>query len=488
MIWLLPTLLIGAEIPENGTLIVTYQTNNKGERIERVRFWLKNENAKQTLYPRGTAFVDDKHKKTRMVVIEDLHPGQYTIEFLVPNLDGRFEAVPERKVKITRGEVVKIDQEIKTRKGYWSNRPKPLKRSSAPDKELTAMAEAPKETPPVNVQAPKETAPAKKEELKEEPKPTAADKDLNIQEPPISPKPVEEPETEEPPKVEEEINLTFGKLIVSYELREDPALAGSVRFRLNSNERETTVHPKQGSDTEIPLHAGKMVMIQNLPSGPYEIEFFLEGEENVLAKKSFEIKENLTKSVHQSLKAPKGNQEVPVAEKMPKPSTPPVKKSEEVLPSVILSANIPTAEFELVNRETGKKYKRKGREVSFDSLPAGKYELYLNSYDPYFIPPAKELLEIADGKPVIKEVTYITLGKVKISTNVPQATAYITPMEHNHPAYKKEVVGGEVTVYLPEGKYRITFNPIKGKKIPEPVDINVRSLESEQLNVYFSVG
>lgn len=474
MICLLPAFLIGVGIPETGTLIVTFQTNKKGERIERIRFWLKDENAKQTLFPRGTAFVDDKDKKTRMVVIEDLSPGQYTLEFLVPNLDGRFESIPERKVKITRGEVVKIDQEIKTRKGYWTNRPKPLKRKSIAELEIiepeiideTDFEETEQETPPV----------LKEEEI------------LETQEDTLTQSPTEELETEDPVEEQEDVNLTFGKLIVSYELRDDPVMAENVRFHLTSQEGKTTVHPIVGSDTEIPLHAGKMVMLQSIATGTYQMEFYLEGKDEPIANKTFEIKEGRTKSVHQTLKTPQNIPEEPIAEVKPEPLSVEIEKEEKVFPSLTLSANIPTAEFVLIHTETGETIKRKGREVMIDSLPSGTYELYLNSYDPFFIPPPKELLEITEGKPITKEVAYLTLGRVKISTNVSQATASITPMENNHPAYKKEVSEGNVALYLPEGKYRIIFSPIKGKKVPEPVDIHVKPLETEQVNVYFSAG
>lgn len=470
MIWLLPTLLMGAGIPESGTLIVTFKTNNKGERIERVRFWLKDEKAKQTLFPRGSAFVDDREKKTRMVVIEDLEPGQYTLEFLVPNLDGRFESAPQRKVKITRGEVVKIDQEIRSRKAYWSNHSKPLKRKSAAEPELVK--------------------PVVKEETETEPPPVLTIEEiLDNQDTVVTQSPSDELDTEDPVDNQEEVNVTYGKLIVSYELREDPTKAGNVRFRLVFQDGETTVHPVQGSDTEVPLHAGKMVMVQSLPTGTYQMEFYLDGEKDIIASKTFEIKEGRTKSIHQSLKTSQSPPKEPVAVVEPEPQPVEIEEKVESVPSLTLSANIPTAEFVLIHTGTGETIKRKGREVTVDSLPSGTYELYLNSYDPFFIPPPKELLEISEGEePITKEVAYLTLGRVKISTNVSQATAYITPMENNHPAYKKEVPGGEVALYLPEGKYRITFSPIKGKKIPEPVDIHVQSLETEQVNVYFSVG
>ncbi|MGA8165080.1 MAG: hypothetical protein WB791_08675 [Waddliaceae bacterium] len=99
-----------------GTLIVTYQTDAERDRLSRIRFWLKNEDNKQRIYPKGKTYVDEPNEPTRKVVIENLAEGEYCIEFLVPNVDHHFEAVPLRKVKVVKGEATKIDQVIKPRR------------------------------------------------------------------------------------------------------------------------------------------------------------------------------------------------------------------------------------------------------------------------------------------------------------------------------------------------------------------------------------
>jgi len=86
----------------------------KGERLDRIRFWLTEQNEKkQTLFPKGKSFVEDSKDPSRMVVIEELAPGPYTLQFLIPNIDSYFEEVPEREVIISANEIVKIDQKIK---------------------------------------------------------------------------------------------------------------------------------------------------------------------------------------------------------------------------------------------------------------------------------------------------------------------------------------------------------------------------------------
>lgn len=115
----LPTFTIDTVEPKTGTLIATYQTGQKGERLNRIRFWLKSENQDIHMYPKGSNFVDDAEWMSRTVVIENLPVGKYTLEFLIPNKDGFFEEVAPRELVIQEGETLKINQKIKPQ------RPKP---------------------------------------------------------------------------------------------------------------------------------------------------------------------------------------------------------------------------------------------------------------------------------------------------------------------------------------------------------------------------
>ncbi len=95
---------------KNGTLIVVYQTGPEGDRLDRIRFWLKNAYQQQNMYPKGNAFVEDGTNMTRTVVVEDLAPGEYTLNFLIPNKDAFYEEPLERIFTVKSGEIVKIDQ------------------------------------------------------------------------------------------------------------------------------------------------------------------------------------------------------------------------------------------------------------------------------------------------------------------------------------------------------------------------------------------
>jgi len=117
-----------------GTLMVTYQTDEKGERLDRVRFWIRDEEAKQSFFPRGQAYVEDKKEKSRMVVIKHLPPGHYTLHFLVPNQDGYFDSFPLRTFFMAPGETVKISQRLTpVKKG-----PPPLQQSTLKGKVIVS--------------------------------------------------------------------------------------------------------------------------------------------------------------------------------------------------------------------------------------------------------------------------------------------------------------------------------------------------------------
>jgi len=109
-------LVAGGVAEEAGSLIVSYQTAPRAERLDRIRFWLKKEGQQEgQIYPKGMAYVDDVTCRCRRVLVENLAPGAYSVEFSIPNTDGLFEPVPPRAVTVLAGKVARIDQQIKIR-------------------------------------------------------------------------------------------------------------------------------------------------------------------------------------------------------------------------------------------------------------------------------------------------------------------------------------------------------------------------------------
>lgn len=97
------------------SLVVTYHTGRNAERLDRVRFRLTNAQREQTFYPESNAFCDDAIAHIRRVVINGLAPGNYTVDFIIPNHDGLFCEVPSRTVTLNSGALLTIDQAIKPR-------------------------------------------------------------------------------------------------------------------------------------------------------------------------------------------------------------------------------------------------------------------------------------------------------------------------------------------------------------------------------------
>lgn len=148
--------------PEMGTIIVTYQTDQAGQRLDRIRFWLVNDQQKRTLYPKKDEFVSNSHTPNeRTVVITHLPPGNYRIEFLIPNTDQFFEEVPPREAILTPGAAVKIDQTIRLHSlAFLASLTKDSEKSKEIQEVSTKELEESKEEP--------ETLKKGVEELKEE--------------------------------------------------------------------------------------------------------------------------------------------------------------------------------------------------------------------------------------------------------------------------------------------------------------------------------
>ena len=102
--------------PEMATLIVSYQIEHEANRLDRIRFWLINEQEERTLYPKRDEFVSNNHTPNeRTVVITHLPAGHYRLEFLIPNCDRQYEEVLPREINLAPGAVVRIDQVIHPR-------------------------------------------------------------------------------------------------------------------------------------------------------------------------------------------------------------------------------------------------------------------------------------------------------------------------------------------------------------------------------------
>lgn len=99
----------------SGSLIVSYRTDQKGERLERVRFRVTGEKGYSELYPKGGAVINNDPSPCCVVAVDKLPAGAYSLEFIVPNQDSLFEEIPPREIEIAPESVTKVDQYIRPR-------------------------------------------------------------------------------------------------------------------------------------------------------------------------------------------------------------------------------------------------------------------------------------------------------------------------------------------------------------------------------------
>jgi len=306
---------------QTGTLIVTYHTGSKAKRLDRVRFRITDDQGERSMYPKNGAYVADMSKLTRMVVIEDLAPGKYFLDFLVPNVDGLFEGVKPREFTITAGKVVKIDQVITPR--YAT---------------LRAMVNIKRENPATTplptitlMDARNQVAAQSTSGKLEATDLLPGNYVLQFEEIPgylppaphtISLGPNESvgplmgayTRAEAPLAKGEEAKpivrpVQEGTLIVSYDTGPTQDHLDKIRFKIYDTTGKAQMFPRPGAAIEDPLTHGYLVVVKGLPPGEYTIEFLMLQTKQTfetMATQHFTIEEGQTTSVRESLTPPLG--------------------------------------------------------------------------------------------------------------------------------------------------------------------------------------
>lgn len=101
------------ESRQDATLVITFKTGAAGERLNRVRFWLRDEKGLPKLYPRSKGYISDPEGLSKKVVIDHLPAGHYSLQFIYPNRDQFFENLALREFDLRPDTVMKIDQVIR---------------------------------------------------------------------------------------------------------------------------------------------------------------------------------------------------------------------------------------------------------------------------------------------------------------------------------------------------------------------------------------
>lgn len=529
---------------ETGTLIVTYQTGPKGERLNRTRFVLTKENGEPQLYPKGSACVEDPQCLSRMVVLDNLQAGNYTLKFLIPNSDGLFEEIPEKPITLASGNVLKIDQLIKPRYGT-----------------LKAHTIAWPDDFPFNTL------------------PTVTLKDLSGQIRAQSTlgklvahylvpgtytlhfEPLSDYATPEPIKVDIEPNQETVSYQGVYKRQEDDrTIAQQVITSPNSNviiiNKEPaylTIYsniPKAGwklyKNNNIVSGGSGTVVNMRIPEGdnykvePEEIEGYTvkvfppfsfnidsreyqsveityartygyvnirgsfpdgeslevelipeEGQRPTIAQ----IKPQGGKFLWRSPPLETGDYEVRYRLPPPHESPPPqrirVSKEEQVnltpklfVPGKLhVSSNIPEAIYLLKTPNNSRNWKGGGQNFTFTDLASGSYILsFAFQGKGFYIPPKEMRISVNDYENKEINVSFQPAGKIIINTNVEKTSVSIESLGSSRQSYREDISGGSKTIFLPVGKYRIHFAAQNKFNPPSTSEFEVRPFRTEELN------
>lgn len=464
-----------------GTVVVSYGTGKEGSRIDRVRFWLVNELYERKLFPRNQSFVDDPEKGKRIVLIENLPPGRYHLEFLYPNSDHFFEEVPKRTLSLPPNGIVKIEQEIKER-------------------EMAFTENNPTEEENENKEIAQIFIPGRQENT-------------------IYYYPFRDAFYQEPSFLNVRSNLEEARWTIFQEGQIIYSGQGSVTdiqvpsgpgFIIRAQDfptYELKVFPKnpinlQGGDTSTfdliyRKILGTISVELEIPKGD-GVTLFIEGNETKSPTiQHITPKDGLVHYVSPTL--PLGSYTVnfrappyikpipPIQVELQANNNPTLRPVLKGAHQVNVSTNINDADYALKNEDSGKTFFGKGASFQFQELLPGNYLLTFSSNDKNaYIPPNPERFSLSRFRTQEENIhkEYELAGKLTLSSNAPSFKVHLDPLKSGQGSREEWVHNGIKTISLPEGKWRVLFLPLEGsnpKESPSIKEVTIRANSTEEI-------
>lgn len=469
----------GQEPAKNGTLIVVYQTGPEGERLDRVRFWLRDERSHfQQLYPKGNSFVEDSKTLTRTVVIDDLSPGNYLLTFLIPNKDAYFEHPEERELTIQPNEVTKVDFLFKKLEvSYfetfqlhdWMEWLAFLSHSTSKDvaqrmflrrePEMGIMGGA------LNVESNREDADWVLYNgdrvtyhgigsISNLVVPAGANYLIRVKQLPGF-----------TAKVYPSSRFAIGRrqsfvARIAYE-----RTYGSIRFTAEIPQEELLSFDLNSPGLQSPIHVdlgpqnGKFEWSSGLiPVGTYVMTFKPLSSGVILSPINIEIQENEQVEVSPNFKSEQG---------------------------LTLVSNTAEAIYILKQQKSDKNWQGSGTQYTFKGIPPGQYILSFTSSNPDFlVPPEEKRLTIEDKSETV-QVSYKITGKVKIETNADRAYVTIISKSSSNPTVRDEIVGGKKVYQLEPGEYQIIVEQQGVNRNQTSQNLSLKEFETQTVQANF---
>jgi formylglycine-generating enzyme required for sulfatase activity len=466
--------------PETGTLILSYNTGPKGERLSRVRFVLTSENNEEHMYPKGEAYIEDKECSSRMVAIENLPIGPYKLKFLIPNADGLFEEVPEQTIFIEKHKTLRLDQQIR-----------PLYASLKATVEILAGVDAPEKMPLIILKDSQGNTHSTSSAGK------LSTRSLKPGQYTLFFEPLPGYSGPDPIVIDAAAGQTLGVIKGTYK----PIPKREYRELATIN-RPTKIANQPPSDIAFVPGFGRVSLYAPFPDG-MEITILISPKYG--RPFSFKVNSKDGAISWQSPPLPPGPYDIGYVLPPVFPAVPSVEifiRSGETIElnpllittgSVNITSNISNGVFLLRTIKDNKTWKGEGREYTFWGLHSGSYLLSFTAQESeYFIAPDEMRFFLGETENKKIKANFQLVGKLTLAINIPRSKVSIKEIGGRQESYAGEILNGKNTFILPEGRYTVTLTPMseditEGVKLypPDPVEVRVKALTSEQLNLNY---
>lgn len=511
-----------------GGLTVHYDTGPMQERIDRIRFFLTTPRGERWMYPKADQFIDDPKTKQRIVKVEDLPVGVYTVEFVLPNTDHLFQTVPQVPITIKKDAVTTVRQKIEPQYGsiMASYQVEGVKQ---PQKRLLqvidSFGEIKAETETSNLVA-NYLSPGKYSIIYPEIPGYATPETVHVN---ILPNAKEGPFVAiyHPDTVLFSVRSNDEKMRWTVMRNGEPVASGI------GTRGGISLPPGEGYYIAADKKRGYHARIE--PQGT----FSLEANQPVIASIDYreqqgflsldgELPEDEIITVvlspteggapfRKSITSGNGRaffheEQVPIGDyivtyELPdyfKPIDPyeiSILKGEKTLlapdlksmRSLTVRTNSKEAMYTLVARDQNTVIEGKGRNHTFEGLMPGAYTLrFEKPLRSPLIPPEEERVLVTREKDLVIDRAYRKAASLIVSSNVDMWSINLIPQNEKKgevPGMMNEEISGSRTFTLPEGTYLLEFNALKGVQAakygssrPQPVEISLRAGHPERVH------
>jgi formylglycine-generating enzyme required for sulfatase activity len=517
---------------ETGTLLITYSTGPDQERMDRIRFLLTDPSGNSSMFPHKDLYNNDPTSGTHQISIINLPPGQYSLQFLIPNTDNLFPQIPIREFIVRESEVLRIHQKIEPQFGIieasidpesfdqtigalpfslsisiLDAETKRLVRESLTG-HLIADSLAPGDYLVVYGDAPDYVTP---EPIRLTLKPKAYEGDFI--------KKYQRRTTEfSVVSNREDLNWTLvksGKEILSHQGNfKDINFPTGSRYFIDPEEIPGYV-AEVSPDREFDITFGSATKVSVVYTPEYgylnlEAPALNEGESFTLSLKSMNGGPVLNIPIQQDgdeilwrsgglltgkylveYNLPSNYEPLPVGQVT-------IIKDQQTLltPDFTEKKNLyvrtghPHAVFNITHLESGKEYIGNGYSHTFHSLAPGTYHLqFSTTADSLYVAPGNKTITIRPDQDATVEVSYRQAGQLLVSSNITDYAIQIRSLERDDEIYNLSVSKASKNISLPQGSYVINFNPIGGKRAvrygenyPGPVRFKIEPDQTERIH------